>query len=64
MSAPTTNVERQATNHRAPIWGILAALAFGGVMGAAITFAATNGDDPEGAAMQVDGRTGEVVGTE
>lgn len=64
MSAPTTNIERQASNHRAPIWGILAALAFGGLMGAAITFAATSGDDPEGSDAQIDGRTGEVVGTE
>lgn len=63
MSAPTTNVERQATKHRAPIWGILAALAFGGIMGVAITVAATDGDDPSGANTQIDGRTGaEVAG--
>lgn len=61
MSAPTTNVERQAKNHRTPIWGILAAVAFGGLMGAAITWTATSGDAPEGAPQQIDGRTGEVV---
>ncbi|MGC0222546.1 hypothetical protein [Pseudooceanicola nitratireducens] len=64
MSAPTTNIERQAGNRRAPIWGILAALVFGGLMGAAITFSATNTDDPEGANAQIDGRTGTVVETE
>ena len=59
MSAPTTNVERQAASHRAPIWGILAALVFGGLMGAAITFTAfVRGDDPSGAEVQIDGRTG------
>ncbi|WP_407492584.1 hypothetical protein [Pseudooceanicola sp. MF1-13] len=63
MSAPTTNVERQAEKHRFPIWGILAAVAFGAAMGAAITFTATNDDGPEGAATQVDTRTGaEVAG--
>lgn len=63
MSAPTTNIDKQATRHRAPIWGILFAAAFGALMGAAITWTATSGDDPEGAAVQVDGRTGaEVAG--
>lgn len=61
MSAPTTNVEHQATNHRTPIWGVIAAVAFGMIMGAGITYTATSGDAPEGAAVQVDGRTGEIV---
>jgi hypothetical protein len=60
MSAPTTNVERQATRHRGPIWGILAALLFGGIMGAAITIAATDGSAPSGSDVQIDGRTGAV----
>lgn len=61
MSAPTTNVENQVRNHRSPVWGILAAVAFGLVMGAGITYTATSGDAPDGAAVQIDGRTGEVV---
>ncbi|EAQ01040.1 hypothetical protein OB2597_00025 [Pseudooceanicola batsensis HTCC2597] len=64
MSAPTTNVERQAARHRAPIWGMLIALIFGGIMGAAITLTATSGDDPEGADTMIDGRTGEETVTE
>ena len=58
MSAPDTNIERQASNHRFPIWGIMVAVAFGAAMGAAITFAATNADGPVGADTQIDGRTG------
>ncbi|MGR3551176.1 hypothetical protein [Pseudooceanicola sp.] len=61
MSAPTTNVDRQAKRHRGPIWGILIALAFGGVMGAAITLTATGGDNPDGANTQIDGRTGDTT---
>lgn len=61
MSAPTTNVERQASNHRAPIWGILAAMLFGGLMGAAITWTATDEPAPAGADVQIDGRTGDAV---
>ncbi|WP_136634924.1 hypothetical protein [Pseudooceanicola onchidii] len=61
MSAPTTNIEKQAHRHSTPIWGILAAVIFGGLMGAAITWTATSGDAPEGAAAQVDGRTGDVA---
>lgn len=62
MSAPTTNVENQAAKHRTPIWGILAAVAFGALMGAAITWTATNTDAPTGAEVQVDGRTGDLTG--
>ena len=56
MSAPTTNVEHQASRHRAPIWGILIAMIFGGIMGAAITFTATSGDDnPAGSDVEING---------
>lgn len=61
MSAPDTNIDKQASRHRAPIWGILAALAVGAVMGVAITLTATSGDNPEGADIQVDSRTGEPI---
>lgn len=64
MSAPTTNIDRQASRHRAPIWGTMAALIFGALMGALITFTATNADNPSGADEQIDGRTGAAVATE
>ncbi|MGI3170810.1 hypothetical protein ACRARG_16795 [Pseudooceanicola sp. C21-150M6] len=60
MSAPDTNLDRQARQHRFPLWGIIAALVFGAAMGAAITFTATDASGPSGADMQIDGRTGEV----
>lgn len=60
MSASTTNIEKQAEHHKAPITGIVLAVIFGALMGAAITWTATSGDDPEGAAVQIDGRTGDL----
>lgn len=61
MSAPTTNIDTQVSRHRTPIWGIIAAIAFGAAMGAAIMYTATDTDNPETAAVQIDGRTGDVV---
>lgn len=62
MSAPDTNVERQAKRHRAPIWGILIALVFGIFVGALLSTGTAffRGQDPDGANVQIDGRTGEV----
>lgn len=64
MSAPTTNIEQQASKHRFPIGGIIAAVAFGAAMGAAITFVATDDAGPQGSGEQIDGRTGAVVDAE
>lgn len=45
MSAPQTNVEKQARSHRSVIWGIAIAVAFGLLMAALITFTGTSGED-------------------
>lgn len=61
MSAPDTDLETQTRRHPVPIWGIALSAIFGIVIGGLITLAAVSrGDDPEGAATVVDGRTGEV----
>lgn len=60
MSAPDTNVPTQARRHSAPIWGIGLAAVFGAAIGGLVAVTAiSNGDAPEGAATQVDGRTGQ-----
>ncbi|WP_179380384.1 DUF2273 domain-containing protein [Jannaschia marina] len=61
MSAPDTNVEKQAKNHYGPIIGITAGLVFAGIMLVAyLFFIATPEDDspdatPTGEAVQTDG---------
>ena len=62
MSAPTTNIDRQVSNHRTPIWGILAAVIFGGIMGAAITWTATNNDEVEPTNVQIESTAGGLSG--
>lgn len=65
MSAPDTNIEKQAKRHKGPLVGIIAGLIFAGVLlFALITWMSANGNTPEGAETQVDGRTGEVVAGE
>jgi hypothetical protein len=64
MSAPTTNVERQASNHRFPIWGIAAAVLFGALMGAAITWTAMGDVNESNAERRIDAGTGQLVETE
>lgn len=66
MSAPDTNIDKQADNHKGPLTGMKAVLAFVGVLLVAfIVWTVANGNDPQGAAVQIDGRTGaEVVGAE
>lgn len=66
MSAPNTNIEKQAKNHKGPLGGIKAVLFFAGVLLVGfIVWTVANGNDPKGAAVQIDGRTGaEVVGAE
>lgn len=64
MSAPDTNVEKQAKNHKGPLTGMAGVLIFAGVLLIAlIVWITANGNTPEGAATQIDGRTGaEVAG--
>ncbi|WP_163846194.1 hypothetical protein [Pseudooceanicola aestuarii] len=45
MSAPDTNVDRQARRHGGPVWGILLSVAVGLLIGVAITFTALSGDE-------------------
>lgn len=60
MSAPQTNIEKQERRHAAPIWGIILAVIFGVFVGAFLSTSTAffGGDEPEGAATQVDGRNG------
>ena len=61
MSAPDTNTEKQAEKHKASLSGM--ALAVGGgvlLLILLMVFVILGGDDPEGADVQIDGRTGEV----
>lgn len=65
MSAPDTNVERQAKNHKFPLWGMAAVVAFALALLFALTvYLADIGGTPDGAEEQVDGRTGEITVTE
>lgn len=65
MSAPDTNLEKQKRRHKGPLGGIRLALLFAALLFVGFliwTFA--QGDEPEGADAQVDGRTGEISATE
>lgn len=66
MSAPDTNIEKQEDNHKGPLTGIRLVLIFVSVLMAGfLIWTVANGNDPQGAAVQIDGRTGaEVVGAE
>ena len=62
MSAPDTNVERQATRHKPAMLAIVASILFAGILFAIFTgYVATDATTPVGADQQVDGRTGAVV---
>jgi len=59
MSAPDTDVEKQSKRHRPALIGIVAAAVFGVLMMIVLTlFVFARGDEPEGADVQIDGRTG------
>ena len=62
MSAPQTNIEKQERRHATPIWGIIIAVIFGLFVGGFLstTTAIFGADEPEGAATEIDGRTGTV----
>ncbi|SFR44007.1 hypothetical protein [Litoreibacter janthinus] len=67
MSSPNTNLEKQKTRHAGPLSGMGAGLLFAGVLFVAlIGWTVYQGGEPDGAEVQIDGRTGEasVVVTE
>lgn len=62
MSAPNTNVERQAEKHAGPLSGIAMALVFAGLLLVGlIAWTVYQGGEPAGAEVQIDSRTGEAA---
>ena len=62
MSAPDTNIEKQAKRHKGPLGGFALIAIFIVLITAAYSiYLVSAGDAPEGTAEQIDGRTGEVV---
>ena len=62
MSAPNTNIEKQAERHRGPLSGMAIGLMFAGILLLGlIGWTVYNGGEPSGAETQVDGRTGEAA---
>lgn len=64
MSAPDTDTEKQARQHRGPLTGMFMAVIFAGLLLVGlVVYLFARGGTPEGAAVQVDGRTGEAEAT-
>lgn len=62
MSAPDTDLEKQRTRHRPALFGIgLSAAVAAVLLVVFLGWVFAQGDDPEGAEQQVDGRTGAIV---
>ncbi len=62
MSAPDTNIEKQQTRHRPSLMGIGLAVAFAAILLVVfLGWVFANGNVPDGAERQIDGRTGAVV---
>ena len=62
MSAPDTNIDKQTKRHKPARFGIGGVLAFAAVLFAGLLiWVFATGDEPEGAAVQTDGRTGAEV---
>lgn len=60
MSAPDTNLEKQKRRHRGPLVGMAVGVTFVAIIFLwMIGIVAFDGQTPEGAATQIDGRTGE-----
>lgn len=65
MSAPNTDLEKQAKRHRGPLRGMFAVVLFALVLLALLAFwAFGRGGDPEGAEVQIEATTGDVVVTD
>ncbi|MBP1804581.1 hypothetical protein [Rubellimicrobium aerolatum] len=61
MSAPNTNIDKQAHRHRGPLRGMFAVVLFALILLGLLAFwAFGRGGDPEGAAAQVNDATGAV----
>ncbi|KAA9007901.1 hypothetical protein [Histidinibacterium aquaticum] len=61
MSAPDTDVKEQEHRHRPSLWGMAIAVAFAAILLVLLTsWIFFQGNDPDEAEAQVDGRTGEV----
>jgi hypothetical protein len=61
MSAPQTDIEKQAQRHRGPLRGMFAVVLFALLLLGFLAFwAFGRGGTPEGAATQVEGSTGET----
>lgn len=62
MSAPNTNPDKQARQHRGPLMGMGMMVLWAGVLLVGlIIFISMRGGSPEGADAQVDGRTGDAT---
>lgn len=61
MSAPNTNIEKQERRHKPALFGMGAAVAWSlGLLALLLVWLAWNGNEPDGAETQIDGRTGTV----
>lgn len=61
MSAPKTDLEKQEKRHRGPLTGIVGVVVFALVLLLLfVGYVVWQGDSPEGAEQQIDGRTGEI----
>ncbi len=61
MSAPKTDLEKQEKRHKGPLTGIVGVVVFALVLLLLfVGYVVWQGDSPEGAEQQIDGRTGEV----
>lgn len=59
MSAPKTNIDTQVKRHKGPLWGMAFAMAVALVAFLAmVSWLVEEGDTPEGAEVQIDGRFG------
>ena len=62
MSAPHTNVEKQEKQHKAPLAGMGAVVAFAIILlGALAIWVFYAGNDPDDADVKIDGRDGDAV---
>ena len=59
MSAPDTHIETQKAKHKGPLIGMGLGLVFAlGLLAALVIYIVDDAGVPEGAAVQIDGRTG------
>ncbi len=61
MSAPDTNVEKQAKRHRPALFGLIGAVGLAAILFLVfLAWISLSGDAPEGADVQINGITGEA----